>query len=60
VRGDRFTSELNGVIENIEREGAGMEDFIQNEYLLNVDGAIARLRELNAGLVDLVYQISSW
>ena len=58
VKSERFISELDGVIKDIESEGAGMADLIQSEYLLNVDDALARLRELNAGLVDLIYQLS--
>lgn len=55
----KASSELDQVIEGIKSEAERMESFIQEEYrFANIDAAIERLREAQAGLIQIIYWLS--
>jgi len=58
-RTQKSTSELDEVITAVEEEARSMEGFIQTEYKIpNIESAIDRLKEVQSGLVQLIYWFS--
>ena len=59
IRSKRHAEELNKAIADIEEQGAGMESFIRDEYMMNsVEEALAELEKLKAEMVTFLYKIT--
>jgi len=58
-RTQKSSSELDEVITTVETEARNMEGFIESEYKIpNIETAIERLKEVQSGLVQLIYWFS--
>jgi hypothetical protein len=58
-RAQKSTAELDEVIAGVEEEAKSMESFIQEEYKIeSITIAMERLKEMQSGLVQLIYWLS--
>lgn len=56
VRGERYSAELEKVIEEIAKEGTSMEGFIKEEYQIdNIAAALIELERVKAGMLSFLY-----
>jgi hypothetical protein len=59
VQSNRHTEEIDLVIKNMRLQGDTLEHFIREEYRLTIDQAIQELEKIKAGLMKVIYYLSS-
>jgi len=60
IQSSRHTEEVDAVVKAIRLQGEILEKFVESEYKMTVEQAIKELERIKAGLVKVIYYLSSY
>ena len=59
IRSKRHTEDVDTLVKNIHSQGQMLETVVQSEYQMSIDQAIKELDRIKAGLIKVIYYLSS-
>lgn len=59
IQGSRHTEEVDAVVNALRMQGKTLEGFIESEYQISIAQAIKELERIKAGLIKVIYFLSS-
>lgn len=60
IQSNRHTEEVDMVVKAIRLQGEILEKFVESEYKMTVEQAIRELEKIKAGLIKVIYYLSSY